>query len=198
MTSNANIKTETKTIPHAARLDQIERNQKEVRQQTTRRVSFSHTNTSIIDRTSSIRRDMSLSLKHPPTPPHLCSVCKHSVPVFGRSPRRFSHEEIEKATDGFSTTNFLEEGGYGKVYRGVLSDGQVVAVKKRKMVSAQGAAEFCSEVEVLKCAQHKNLVMLIGYCIEEEWLLVYEFACNGSLDKHLYGKLPLHIANRLT
>ncbi|KAI7733458.1 hypothetical protein M8C21_013759 [Ambrosia artemisiifolia] len=167
--------------------DQRERNQKEFRQQTTRRASFSHTIPPLVDRTSSIRRDMSLSLKEPPMPPHLCSICKHSVPVFGRSPRRFSHEEIEKATDGFSTRNFLAEGGYGKVYRGVLSDGQVVAVKKRKMVSAQGAAEFCSEVEVLKCAQHKNLVMLIGYCIEKEWLLVYEFACYGSLDNHLYG-----------
>ncbi|KAI3796885.1 hypothetical protein L1987_39572 [Smallanthus sonchifolius] len=187
MTRNVDMKGETQTIPYASRLDQREMNQKEFRQQTTRRVSFSHTNTPIIDRTSSIRRDMSLSLKEPPTPPPLCSICKHSVPVFGRSPQRFSHEEIEKATDGFSTSNFLAEGGYGKVYRGVLSDGQVVAVKKRKMVSAQGAAEFCSEIEVLKCAQHKNLVMLIGYCIEKEWLLVYEFACYGSLDKHLYG-----------
>ncbi|KAK1406497.1 hypothetical protein QVD17_41871 [Tagetes erecta] len=187
MTRNADKTTETETIPYAAKLHQTERNQKEFRQIATRRVSFSHTNTPIVDRTSSIRRDICLSLKHPPTPPPLCSICKHSVPIFGRSPRRFSHEEIEKATDGFSTTNFLAEGGYGKVYRGVLSDGQVVAVKKRKMVSAQGAAEFCSEVEVLKCAQHKNLVMLIGYCIEKEWLLVYEFACYGSLDKHLYG-----------
>lgn len=125
---------------------------------------------------------MSLSRKKPPTPPPLCSICKHSVPVIGRSPRRFVHEETEKATDAFSESNFLAEGGYSQVYRGVLSDGQVVAVKKRKMVSAQGAAEFCSEVEVLKSVQHKNLVMLIGYCIENEWLLVYEFACNGSLD----------------
>ncbi|KAK9062818.1 hypothetical protein SSX86_020008 [Deinandra increscens subsp. villosa] len=187
MTRNVDMKRETDMIPHTSRLDKRESKQKETRQQTTRRVSFSHTNTPIINRMSSVRRDMSLSLKKPPTPPPLCSICKHSVPVFGRSPRRFSHEEVEKATDGFSTKNFLAEGGYGKVYRGVLSDGQVVAVKQRKMVSAQGAAEFCSEVEVLKCAQHKNLVMLIGYCIEKEWLLVYEFACYGSLDKHLYG-----------
>ncbi|KAL8201980.1 hypothetical protein R6Q57_011127 [Mikania cordata] len=187
MTRNVDMNRETETMSYASRLDQREMNQKEFRQQITRRVSLSQINTSIIDRTSSIRRDMSLSLKEPPTPPPLCSICKHSVPVFGRSPRRFSYEEIEKATNGFSTNNLLAEGGYGKVYRGVLSDGQIVAVKKRKMVSAQGAAEFCSEVEVLKSAQHKNLVMLIGYCIEKEWLLVYEFACYGSLDKHLYG-----------
>ncbi|PWA53263.1 inactive protein kinase [Artemisia annua] len=195
MRNKDDMKKETRTVPFAARrsvdlrrLRQQDRDyQKQSGQQTLRRVSFSHANTPTLDRTSSIRREMSLSRKKPPTPPPLCSICKHSVPVIGRSPRRFVHEEIEKATDGFSESNFLAEGGYGQVYRGVLSDGQVVAVKKRKMVSAQGAAEFCSEVEVLKSAQHKNLVMLIGYCIEKEWLLVYEFACNGSLDKHLYG-----------
>ncbi|GJS64508.1 inactive protein kinase [Tanacetum coccineum] len=59
-----------------------------------------------------------------------------TVPFPARSPQRFGHKEIEKATNGFSTKNFLAEGGYGHVYIGVLS-GQVVAVKKRKMVSAQ-------------------------------------------------------------
>ncbi|KAF8388398.1 hypothetical protein HHK36_027066 [Tetracentron sinense] len=140
-----------------------------------------------IDRTSSIRRAMSLSIKQPPAPPPLCSVCKHNAPIFGKAPRKFSYREIERATDGFSNENFLAEGGYGPVYRGVLPDGQVVAVKQHKVVSAQGASEFCSEIEVLSCAQHRNLVMLVGYCIEKEWLLIYEFACNGSLDKHLYG-----------
>ncbi|KVI07863.1 Concanavalin A-like lectin/glucanase, subgroup, partial [Cynara cardunculus var. scolymus] len=189
------MKTEMGTIPHAARwsvdlrqLGERKRDQNESGKVATRRVSFSHANKPTIDRISSVRRDMSLSLKRPPMPPPLCSVCKLSAPVLGRSPRRFSYEEIERATDGFSANNFLAEGGYGQVYRGILSDGQVVAVKQRKMVSAQGAAEFCSEVEVLSCAQHKNLVMLIGYCIEKEWLLVYEYACNGSLDKHLYSK----------
>ncbi|KAJ9542689.1 hypothetical protein OSB04_029195 [Centaurea solstitialis] len=193
-TRNESMKTEMETIPYQGRrsvdlrqLGQRKKDQIESGKQATRRVSFSHANTPTIDRISSVRRDMSLSLKRPPMPPPLCSVCKLSVPALGRSPRRFSYEEIERATGGFSAGNFLAEGGYGQVYRGILSDGQVVAVKQRKMVSAQGAAEFCSEVEVLSCAQHKNLVMLIGYCIEKEWLLVYEYACNGSLDKHLYG-----------
>ncbi|KAL5975845.1 hypothetical protein ACLOJK_020173 [Asimina triloba] len=141
-----------------------------------------------VDRTSSIRRAISLSIKQPPTPPPLCSLCKHNAPIFGKPPRKFSYEEMVAATDGFSSANFLAEGGYGPVYRGVLPDGQVVAVKQHKMVSAQGASEFCAEVEVLSCAQHRNLVMLVGYCMEKEWLLVYEFACNGSLDTHLYGK----------
>jgi len=96
---------------------------------------------------------------------------------------------MKRATNRFSTDNILGEGEYGSVYKGVLEDGQVVAVKKHKKASALGAAEFCSEVEVLSCAQHRNLVMLVGYSVEgKEWLLVYEFACNGSLDKHLHGK----------
>ncbi|KAL5702685.1 hypothetical protein ACHQM5_027869 [Ranunculus cassubicifolius] len=139
-----------------------------------------------MDRTSSIRKTMSVSIKQPPTPPPLCSICKHNAPIFGKPPRKFSYQEIEMATDGFSGKNFLAEGGYGPVYRGIMPDGQFVAVKQLKVVSAQGASEFCSEVEVLSCAQHRNLVMLVGYCTEPEWLLVYEFACNGSLDKHLY------------
>lgn len=142
-----------------------------------------------LDRTSSIRKAMSLSIKQPPIPPPLCSVCKHNAPFFGKAPRKFSYKEIERATDGFSSNNFLARGGYGLVYKGVLPDGQVVAVKQHHQLSTQGASEFCSEVEVLSCAQHRNLVMLVGYCIETEWLLIYEFACNGSLEKHLYGKL---------
>lgn len=141
-----------------------------------------------IDRTSSIRKTMSISIKQPPTPPPLCSVCKYNAPIFGKPPRKFTYEEIEMATEGFSSANFLAEGGYGPVYRGVMPDGQVVAVKHHKLETAQGASEFCSEVEVLSCAQHRNLVMLVGYCTDPVWLLVYEFACNGSLDKHLYGK----------
>ncbi|XP_043720009.1 uncharacterized protein LOC122667691 isoform X2 [Telopea speciosissima] len=140
-----------------------------------------------ISRTSSIRKAMSLSIRKPENPPPLCSVCKHNAPIFHKSPKQFSYQEIERATDGFSIENFLAEGGHGPVYRGVLPDGQVVAVKHHGLASAHGASEFSSKVEALSCAQHKNLVMLVGYCIEKEWLLVYEFACNGSLDNHLYG-----------
>ncbi|KAM6577243.1 hypothetical protein CsatB_029080 [Cannabis sativa] len=139
-----------------------------------------------MNRISSIRKTVSLYTKHPPYPPPLCSICKHNTPVFWKAPRKFSFKEIERATDRFSSKNFLAEGSFGPVHRGVLPDGQVVAVKQHKMLSAQGASEFCSEVEVLSFAQHRNLVMLVGYCTEIEWLLVYEFACNGSLDRHLY------------
>lgn len=150
-----------------------------------------------IDRISSIRKAISISIKQPPSPPPLCSVCKHNAPVFGKAPKKFSFKEIERATDGFSSKNFLAQGGYGPVYKGILPDWQVVAVKQHNRLSAQGASEFCSEVEVLSCAQHRNLVMLVGYCIETGWLLIYEFVCNGSLEKHLFGKLKQQFLNYL-
>jgi serine/threonine protein kinase len=101
---------------------------------------------------------------------------------------------LELATGGFSQANFLAEGGFGSVHRGVLPDGQAVAVKQHKLASSQGDVEFCSEVEVLSCAQHRNVVMLIGFCIEDRRrLLVYEYICNGSLDSHLYGNFSLSL-----
>lgn len=130
----------------------------------------------------------SISRSTPLKPPPLCSVCQHKAPVFGDPPRWFSYSNLELATDGFSQENFLAEGGYGSVHRGVLADSQVVAVKQHKLASSQGDREFCSEVEVLSCAQHRNLVTLIGFCVEDgRRLLVYEYVCNGSLDSHLYG-----------
>ncbi|XP_004486812.1 inactive protein kinase SELMODRAFT_444075 isoform X2 [Cicer arietinum] len=136
-----------------------------------------------------VREAVALSRNAPPGAPPLCSICQHKAPVFGKPPRWFSYAELELATSGFSPANFLAEGGYGSVHRGVLPDGQVVAVKQHKLASSQGDVEFCSEVEVLSCAQHRNVVMLIGFCIEDKRrLLVYEYICNGSLDTHLYGR----------
>ncbi|XP_047332145.1 inactive protein kinase SELMODRAFT_444075-like [Impatiens glandulifera] len=128
------------------------------------------------------------SRKAPADPPPLCSLCHHKAPVFGKPPRWFSYAELEHATKGFSEANFLAEGGFGSVHRGFLPDGQIVAVKQYKLESMQGDREFCSEIEVLSCAQHRNVVMLIGLCVEDKKrLLVYEYICNGSLDTHLYG-----------
>ncbi|GMY34552.1 inactive protein kinase SELMODRAFT_444075-like [Fagus crenata] len=142
-----------------------------------------------MDFSGNVREAISLSRNAPPGPPPLCSICQHKAPVFGKPPRWFSYAELELATGGFSKANFLAEGGFGSVHRGVLPDGQVVAVKQHKLASSQGDVEFCSEVEVLSCAQHRNVVMLIGFCIEDRRrLLVYEFICNGSLDSHLYGR----------
>ncbi|KAL1076978.1 hypothetical protein V6Z11_D10G066600 [Gossypium hirsutum] len=136
-----------------------------------------------------VREAVSLSRNAPPGPPPLCSICQHKAPVFGKPPRWFTYAELELATGGFSQANFLAEGGFGSVHRGLLPDGQAIAVKQHKLASSQGDLEFCSEVEVLSCAQHRNVVMLIGFCIEDRRrLLVYEYICNGSLDSHLYGR----------
>ncbi|KAI3711996.1 hypothetical protein L1987_70545 [Smallanthus sonchifolius] len=136
-----------------------------------------------------VREAISLSRNLPSGPPPLCSICQHKAPIFGKPPRWFSYAELELATGGFCQANFLAEGGFGSVHRGVLPDGQAVAVKQHKLASSQGDQEFCSEVEVLSCAQHRNVVMLIGFCIEDgRRLLVYEYICNGSLDSHLYGR----------
>lgn len=141
-----------------------------------------------LDYSGNVREAVALSRSAPLGPPPLCSICQHKAPVFGKPPRWFTYGELELATGGFSQANFLAEGGYGSVHRGVLPDGQVVAVKQHKLASSQGDQEFCSEVEVLSCAQHRNVVMLIGFCIEDSRrLLVYEYICNGSLDSHLYG-----------
>ncbi|KAJ9167938.1 hypothetical protein P3X46_019525 [Hevea brasiliensis] len=136
----------------------------------------------------SVRKAISLSTHVPLGPPPLCSLCRHKAPAFGNPPKWFTYAELELATDGFSQENFLAEGGFGSVHRGVLPDGLVVAVKQHKLASSQGDLEFCSEVEVLSCAQHRNVVMLIGFCVEDgRRLLVYEYICNGSLDSHLFG-----------
>ncbi|XP_077233180.1 proline-rich receptor-like protein kinase PERK5 isoform X2 [Tasmannia lanceolata] len=138
---------------------------------------------------SDVREAVSLCRNSLSIPPPLCSICQHKGPVFGKPPTWFSYRELDAATDGFSEANFLAEGGFGLVHRGVLGDGQMVAVKQLKIASSQGDAEFCAEVEVLSCAQHRNVVMLIGFCIEgKRRILVYEYICNGSLDYHLYGR----------
>ncbi|EEF52503.1 BRASSINOSTEROID INSENSITIVE 1-associated receptor kinase 1 precursor, putative [Ricinus communis] len=133
-------------------------------------------------------------------PPPLCSLCQHKAPVFGKPPRQFSYKDLEEATEEFSDMNFLAEGGFGNVYRGVLRDGQVVAVKRLKSGGSQADADFCREVRVLSCAQHRNVVLLIGFCIDgKNRILVYEYICNGSLDFHLHGnrRMPLDWHSRM-
>lgn len=140
-----------------------------------------------VELNSSIREAVSLC-RTSSKPPPLCSQCQQKTPAFGKPPRQFLYEELEEATDGFSDTNFLAEGGFGLVYRGTLKDGLVVAIKQMKFSGSQREADFCREVRVLSCAQHRNVVMLIGFCVvQKKRLLVYEYICNGSLDLHLHG-----------
>ncbi|CAL5411056.1 unnamed protein product [Camellia sinensis] len=96
-------------------------------------------------------------------------------------------DKILVATNNFCRTNKLGEGGFGLVYRGKLEDGQVVAVKRLSSHSGQGAEEFKNEILLISKLQHRNLVRLLGCCIEgEENLLVYEYMTNKSLDMFLF------------
>ncbi|RID67798.1 hypothetical protein BRARA_C00004 [Brassica rapa] len=96
--------------------------------------------------------------------------------------RGFRFKELAEATDDFSSSALVGRGGYGKVYRGVLSDKTVAAIKRADEGSLQGEKEFLNEIELLSRLHHRNLVSLIGYCDEEgEQMLVYEFMPNGTL-----------------
>ncbi|KAJ6943043.1 hypothetical protein NC652_008746 [Populus alba x Populus x berolinensis] len=109
-------------------------------------------------------------------------------------PRRFSYKDLVSATNNFSPERKLGEGGFGAVYRGQLAGiDTAVAVKKISRGSKQGKKEYVTEVKVISQLRHRNLVQLIGWCHDRgEFLLVYEFMSNGSLDSHLFGKkIPL-------
>ncbi|CAN6453298.1 unnamed protein product [Victoria cruziana] len=96
---------------------------------------------------------------------------------------------ITTATNGFSLENKLGEGGFGPVYRGKLSGGQEIAVKRLSRNSGQGAQEFMNEAGLIAKLQHRNLVKLVGCCVEEnEKILVYEYMPNKSLDAFLFDE----------
>ncbi|GMN49765.1 hypothetical protein TIFTF001_018922 [Ficus carica] len=98
-----------------------------------------------------------------------------------------SFDTIKVATDNFSEANKLGEGGFGPVYRGRLSNGQDIAVKRLSRNSGQGNQEFKTEVSLVAKLQHRNLVRLLGFCLEgNERLLVYEFVPNASLDHFIF------------
>ncbi|MED6185294.1 Proline-rich receptor-like protein kinase perk8 [Stylosanthes scabra] len=100
----------------------------------------------------------------------------------------FTYEELIQATDGFSPKNLLGEGGFGAVYKGILFDGRVVAVKQLKIGGGQGEREFRAEVETISRVHHRHLVSLVGYCISEhQRLLVYDYVANDTLHYHLHG-----------
>ncbi|EOX98620.1 Concanavalin A lectin protein kinase family protein isoform 4 [Theobroma cacao] len=107
----------------------------------------------------------------------------------GTGPKRFSFAELVRATNNFAEEGKLGEGGFGGVYKGFLSSlNSSIAVKRVSRISKQGKKEYIAEVKIITKLRHKNLVQLIGWCHEKgEFLLIYEFMPNGSLDSHLFG-----------
>ncbi|GAA0146810.1 hypothetical protein LIER_06673 [Lithospermum erythrorhizon] len=101
----------------------------------------------------------------------------------------YSLRELEVSTNGFAVKNVIGEGGYGRVYYGLLQGNSQVAVKNLLNNRGQAEKEFRVEVEAIGRVRHKNLVRLVGYCAEgEHRMLVYEYVNNGNLEQWLHGQ----------
>ncbi|KAK4362514.1 hypothetical protein RND71_017755 [Anisodus tanguticus] len=104
-------------------------------------------------------------------------------------PHRFSYDELSQATKGFCRDELLGAGGFGKVYKGTLSNKTEVAVKCVNHDSRQGIREFMAEISTIGRLQHKNLVQMRGWCRKgNELMIVYDYMPNGSLNKWIFDK----------
>ena len=102
--------------------------------------------------------------------------------------RRTSYLDLERATDAFNECNLLGSGGFGSIYKGILSDGTNVAIKIFNLQLEQAFRSFDSECEVLRNVRHRNLIKILSSCCNTDFkALVLEFMPNGSLDKWLYS-----------
>ncbi|XP_027936335.1 probable serine/threonine-protein kinase PBL21 isoform X3 [Vigna unguiculata] len=111
------------------------------------------------------------------------------------STRFIAYEELKEATNNFETASVLGEGGFGRVFKGVLNDGTPVAIKRLTSGGQQGDKEFLVEVEMLSRLHHRNLVKLVGYFSNRDSsqnLLCYELVPNGSLEAWLHGPLGIN------
>ncbi|KAJ0969273.1 hypothetical protein J5N97_022150 [Dioscorea zingiberensis] len=108
-----------------------------------------------------------------------------SYPSGSQGARSFVLDELNLATKNFSSINLIGYGKFGEVYKGLLQDGMIVAIKSRQ---AAPSREFTDEVRILSSIRHRNLVSLLGYCQEKDLqMLIYEYIPNGSVSSHLYG-----------
>ncbi|KAL8205460.1 hypothetical protein R6Q57_009011 [Mikania cordata] len=103
--------------------------------------------------------------------------------------RCYTYKDLRVATEDFRPENKIGQGGFGSVYKGMLQDGLLVAIKILSAASSQGLKEFLTEIIVISNIQHENLVKLHGYCVEgDHRILVYGYLKNGSLDHTLLGR----------
>ncbi|XP_061971510.1 probable serine/threonine-protein kinase PBL21 isoform X1 [Populus nigra] len=166
------------------------------------------------------RNDIKIDTEHAPRSSSRCSYGSSGVGFVGtqnarfnvnehgknQSPedgaRSFTFRELAAATRNFREVNLIGEGGFGRVYKGRLETGELVAVKQLNQDGLQGDQEFIVEVLMLSLLHHSNLVTLTGYCTSgDQRLLVYEYMPMGSLEDHLFdlepGKEPLSWSTRI-